>query len=131
MKLLDSCVWMEVIAGSALGLRFKKLATDKQNILMSSLVQFEVRRWALRELTESRADDVVTALREVIFVQTTEPIALLAADLARQHKLHAMDALIYATALGTTPSWSPATRISKVYPAWTTCPKLRFDALMS
>ena len=100
MKLLDSCVWIEVIAGSALGLRFKKLATDKQNILISSLVQFEVRRWALRELTQSRADDVVTALREVIFVQTTEPIALLAADLARQHKLHAMDALIYATALG-------------------------------
>ena len=100
MKLLDSCVWMEVIAGSALGLRFKKLATDKQNILISSLVQFEVRRWALRELTESCADDVVTALREVIFVQTTEPIALLAADLARQHKLHAIDALIYATALG-------------------------------
>lgn len=99
MKLLDTCVWIEVIAGSALGLRFKKLATDKQNILTSSLVQFELRRWALRELTEARADDVVIALREAIFVQTTEPIALLAADLAREHKLHAMDALIYATAL--------------------------------
>lgn len=99
MKLLDTCVWIEVIAGTALGMRFKELAADKKNILMCSLVQFEMRRWALRELTENRADDVATGLREAGFVPTTESIALHAADLAKQYKLHAMDALIYATAL--------------------------------
>ena len=99
MKLLDTCVWIEIILGSPLGSQFKVLALDKQNVLVSSLVQFELRRWALREYDESRANDIILALREAVVVQTDERVALLAAELARAHKLYAMDALIYATAL--------------------------------
>ena len=39
------------------------------------------------------------ALREAVIVQTGERVAFLAADLAKIHKLHALDAIIYATAL--------------------------------
>ena len=99
MKLLDTCVWIEIILGSPLGAQFKVLALDKQHVLVPSLVQFELRRWALREYAESRANDIILALREAVVVQTDERVALLAAELARAHKLHVMDALIYATAL--------------------------------
>ena len=99
MKLLDTCVWIEIILGSPLGAQFRVLALDKQNVLVSSLVQFELRRWALREYDESRANDIILALREAVVVQTDERVALLAAELARVHELYAMDALIYATAL--------------------------------
>ena len=39
------------------------------------------------------------ALLEAVVVQTDERVALLAAELSRAHKLHAMDAPIYVTAL--------------------------------
>ncbi|MDP2819131.1 MAG: type II toxin-antitoxin system VapC family toxin [Polaromonas sp.] len=99
MKLLDTCVWIEIILGSPLGVQFNRLLSDKQNVLISSVVQFELRRWALREYGAARANNIVLALREGVVVQTGERVAFLAADLARAHKLHALDALIYATAL--------------------------------
>jgi predicted nucleic acid-binding protein len=99
MKLLDTCVWIEAIIGSATGERLQSVLLDKQNLLVPTLVQFELRRWALRELDEARADDIVLATREGQVVSMDEGVALLAADLAASHKLHALDALIYATAL--------------------------------
>ena len=99
MRLLDTCVWIEIILGGPLGDAFKPLYLDKQNILLPSLVQFELRRWALRQYSEATVDQITLTLRETQVVQTNERIALLAADMAIAHKLHAMDALIYATAL--------------------------------
>ena len=99
MKLLDTCVWIEIVLGSPLGVQLSSLLKDKQSVLVPSMVQFELRRWALREYETSRADFIVLALREALIVSTDERVAFLAADLAKIHKLHAMDALIYATAL--------------------------------
>lgn len=99
MKVLDTCVWIEIVLASPTGVRLKGLLADKSSILVPSIVQFELRRWALREFEKSRADLIVLALREAVIVPTGERVAFLAADLARKHKLHALDALIYATAL--------------------------------
>lgn len=99
MKVLDTCVWIEIVLGSPLGVQFNALLKDKQSVLVPSMVQYELRRWALREYETSRADFIVLALREAVIVQTGERVAFLAADLANIHKLHALDALIYATAL--------------------------------
>ncbi|TAG35505.1 MAG: type II toxin-antitoxin system VapC family toxin [Polaromonas sp.] len=99
MKVLDTCVWIEIILASPTGVQLNGLLADKPSILVPSMVQFELRRWALREYEKSRADLIVLALREAVIVQTGERIAFLAADLARTYKLHALDALIYATAL--------------------------------
>lgn len=99
MKLLDTCVWIEIILGGSLGEVFKPLYLDKQNILLPSLVQFELRRWSLRQYSEAKVNQITLTLRETNVVQTSERITLLAAELASQHKLHALDALIYATAL--------------------------------
>ena len=99
MKVLDTCVWIEIVLGSPLGVQLNALLTNKQSVLVPSLVQFELRRWALREYDAPRADFIVMALREAVIVQTGERVAFLAADLAKIHKLHALDAIIYATAL--------------------------------
>ena len=99
MKVLDTCVWIEIVLGSPLGVQLNALLKDKQSVLVPSMVQFELRRWALREYETSRADFIVLALREAMIVPTDERVAFLAADLAKIHKLHAMDAFIYATAL--------------------------------
>jgi predicted nucleic acid-binding protein len=99
MKLFDTCVWIEIILGGPTGEVFKPMYLDKQNTLVPSLVQFELRRWALRQYSAATVDQITLTLRETTVVQTTERIALLAADVAIAHKLHALDALIYATAL--------------------------------
>jgi predicted nucleic acid-binding protein len=99
MKVLDTCVWIEIVLGSPLGVQLNALLSDKQSILVPSMVQFELRRWALREYAAPTADFIVLALREAVIVPTGERVAFLAADLAKIHKLHAPDALIYATAL--------------------------------
>lgn len=99
MKVLDTCVWIEIVLGSPLGVQLNSLLSDKQSVLVPSMVQFELRRWALREYAAPTADFIVLALREAVIVPTGERVAFLAADLAKTHKLHALDALIYATAL--------------------------------
>ena len=99
MKVLDTCVWIEIVLGSPLGVQLNALLKDKQSVLVPSMVQFELRRWALREYETSRADFIVLALRKAVIVPTGERVAFLTADLSKIHKLHAMDALIYATAL--------------------------------
>jgi len=99
MKVLDTCVWIEIVLGSPLGVQLNSLLSDKQSVLVPSMVQFELRRWALREYAVPTADFIVLALREAVIVPTGERVAFLAADLAKTHKLHALDALIYATAL--------------------------------
>ena len=47
----------------------------------------------------STSSRVLLATREGLVVQAGEGVALLAADLAATHKLHALDAFIYAAAL--------------------------------
>ena len=66
---------------------------------LRSVISCPAWKWALREYETWRADFIVLALREAVIVPTSERVAFLAADLAKIHKLHAFDALIYATAL--------------------------------
>ena len=47
MKVLGTCVWIEIVLGSPLGVQLNALLTDKQSVLVPILVQFELRRWAL------------------------------------------------------------------------------------
>ena len=99
MKLADTCVWVEVLADTPTGRRYKKLFDKPQLLLVPTLVQYELRRWALRELGEDEADRIIAATRNAQVVALDEPTALHAAALAHQYGLAAADALIYASAL--------------------------------
>ncbi len=99
MKLPDTCVWVELFADTPTGRRYRNLFTTPEHVLVPTLVLFELRRWALRELGEAETDRVIAATRNAHIVPLGEPIALLAAELTARHKLAALDALIYASAL--------------------------------
>ena len=99
MVLPDTCVWIEVLAQSSTGRRYEALFAKPESLLLPSLVQFELRRWALRELGEDAADDLMAAARAAHILALEESVALHAAELALVHRLASMDALIYATAL--------------------------------
>ena len=61
-------------------------------------MQLELSRWLLREVGEERADQVIAYTQKCIVTPLDTTIALLAAELHRQYKLHTADAVVYATA---------------------------------
>lgn len=98
MVLADTCVWIEWIAGSSVGKRFANVLGDTDNLLVPTLVQLELFKWCLRELTEDQAEAVIASTRLARILPLTETIALDAALLTRTHRLSAADAVIYASA---------------------------------
>ena len=98
MKLADTCVWIEVLADTPTGSRYRGLFDDPADLIVPTLVQHELRRWALRELGEDAADRLIAATRAARVVGLDEPTALHAATLAAQYRLASADALIYSTA---------------------------------
>lgn len=99
MKLADTCVWVEVLADTPTGSRYRALLERSEELIVPTLVQYELRRWALRELGEDAADQIIATTRNSQVTALDEPIALHAAALAQQFKLSSVDAMIYATAL--------------------------------
>lgn len=99
MKLFDSCVWAEILAESETGKTYRQRLPEARQLLVSTLVVYEVSRWATRVMSSQKADVVLATLLTGQVVEPTAAIALHAAELATKYKLHALDALIYATAL--------------------------------
>ncbi|MCY7370816.1 MAG: type II toxin-antitoxin system VapC family toxin, partial [Polaromonas sp.] len=93
------CIWIEALADTPTGAQYKTLLSDTENLLTSTLVIFELRKWVVRTLDESTADQVMVLLLDTTVVAPDASISLHAAELAALHRLHAIDALIYATAL--------------------------------
>jgi predicted nucleic acid-binding protein len=98
MVVADTCVWVEWIIGTALGKRFAPLFADADNLIVPTLVQHEIYKWCLREMSEEQAESVVAGTRLGRVIPLTEPIALHAAQLAWTHHLATADAIVYATA---------------------------------
>lgn len=99
MKLFDSCVWVEILADTETGRSYRQQLPAAKELLVSTLVLYEVSRWVFRTMSSQTADEVLVILLTGQVVEPTTAVALHAAELAAEHKLHALDALIYATAL--------------------------------
>jgi predicted nucleic acid-binding protein len=99
MKLIDSCVWAEVLMGTPTGRFFKPLLPPVGQMLLSTMVLYELSKWLSRNMGPQEADEVMVTLLTAHVVEPSVNIALQAAELSTMHKLHALDALIYATAL--------------------------------
>lgn len=96
---VDTSVWIEWLTGSALGKRLGKEMPDKANCIVPTMVQLELAKWLTREVNEDEADRVIAYTQKCVVVPLDTRLALLAAELHRQHKLATADAIVYATAL--------------------------------
>lgn len=95
---VDTSAWIEWLDGSALGRRLGKRFPDKARCIVPTIVQLELSKWLVRELGEDQADQVIAYTQKCVVVPLDTAIALLAADLHREHKLASADAIVYATA---------------------------------
>src|SRR3989338_1863577 len=98
LRVVDTSAWIEWLIGSALGKKLGKQFPDKPQCIVPTIVQLELSKWLMRELGEEQADQVIAYTQKCVVVPLDTAIALLAADLHREHKLATADAIVYATA---------------------------------
>ncbi len=96
---VDTSAWIEWLTGSATGKKIGKILPAKENCIVPTIVQLELSKWLHRELGEGEADRVIAYTQKCVVVALDTSIALLAADLHREHKLATADAIVYATAI--------------------------------
>lgn len=98
LRVVDTSAWIEWLTGSPLGKKLAKEFPDQPKCLVPTIVQLELSKWLVRELGEDQADQVIAYTLKCLVVPLDTTIALLAAELHRQHKLATADAIVYATA---------------------------------
>lgn len=99
MRLVDSSAWVEWLSGGAVADRLEDLLPAKADCLVPTIVQLELAKWLTREKGEAEADRFIAYTQTCRVVALDTPVALLAAELCRIHKLATADAVIYASAL--------------------------------
>lgn len=97
-QVVDTSAWIEWLTAGATGQALAPVFPDKLQCIVPTIVQLELAKWLLRELGEDAADPVIAYTQKCIVVPLDTTIALLAADLHRQHRLATADAIVYATA---------------------------------
>ena len=97
-RVIDTSAWIEWLVGSTLGKRLGKQIPAKSDCLVPTIVQLELSKWLVRERGEDEADQMIAYTQKCQVVPLDTRIALLAADLHREHGLPTADAVVYATA---------------------------------
>lgn len=95
---VDTSAWIEWLTGGALGESLAKQFPHKTDCIVPTIVQLELSKWLVREVGEDKANQVIAYTQKCIVVPLDTSIALLAAELHREHKLATADAIVYATA---------------------------------
>ena len=96
-NLMDSSAWLSYFFATS---KQVKKIVESDCILYTSVISiFEIKRKLMRDGFERDLEGVLTFIEDrSIVINLDEDISQLAADLSIQYKLHAMDALIYASA---------------------------------
>jgi predicted nucleic acid-binding protein len=97
-RVVDTSAWIEWLTGCAFGKKLGSHFPDKSQCIVPTIVQLELSQWVVREVGEEQADQVIAYTQKCLVVPLDTTIALLAADLHREHKLATADAIVYATA---------------------------------
>lgn len=98
MRVVDTSVWIEWLAGSPLGERLAGEIPEKTRCVVPTIVQLELAKWLVREVGEDRADMMIAYTQKCVVAPLDTRIALHAAELHRQYRLATADAVVYATA---------------------------------
>lgn len=98
MILVDSSCWIELLTGGTQATQIDTLIQQGE-VLIPTLVLYEVYRQLIKKIDEEEALLAVTQLDEMKVVPLDSELSLYAAELSLKHKLGTADAVIYATAL--------------------------------
>lgn len=97
-SLVDTCGWIEWLTDGLLADAFKPYLDDSTELIIPTILQFELYKWAKREKSEVEALEVIALTEQGLILPLTTRLSLYAADMAWQHRLSFADAIIYASA---------------------------------
>lgn len=95
---LDTCGWLAYFADEPHSDKFAPYIEAEGGVLVPAIVEYEVHRWALREVGEEKANAFAAAMSRHEAIALNAELARRAAELGHLHKLAACDALVYAAA---------------------------------
>jgi len=98
MIIVDSCGWLEWFTNGNLADSFERYLVDQNNILMPTIVLYEVYKILKREAGEEKALLAAGYMKNSTVIPLDEELALAAADVALQERLAMADAIIVAAA---------------------------------
>jgi len=96
MRLLDSFAWIEYFMGSKRGANVRDYVEGREPLYVPSICLTEIKSRYLREKKDPTTRIRLVTERSFVIPLSAE-IALLAADVKHRHKLHTIDAIVYAT----------------------------------
>ncbi|MEM3070848.1 MAG: type II toxin-antitoxin system VapC family toxin [Candidatus Bathyarchaeia archaeon] len=96
MRLLDSFAWIEYFSGSERGAKVRSYVDDLTPLYTPSICLTEIKSRYLRENKDPTKRLELIIERSFIIPLDIE-IALLAAEMKKEYRLHTVDAIIYAT----------------------------------
>jgi predicted nucleic acid-binding protein len=96
--LVDSCGWVAYLADGPLAGKFAPLLKRIHDVVVPTVVQYEVYKWVCREREETLALRVVGHMEQGVVRPLDTRVALLAADISRERGLAMADAIVYAHA---------------------------------
>jgi len=97
--ILDSSAWIECLDDGPNTPHFAPILHRLPDLIIPAIVLTEVRKVALKQRNQQKADEVTQAMRSGIIIPIDEEIAISAADLFLKHNLPLADSLIYAITL--------------------------------
>ena len=98
MKLIDSGGWLEFFTDGPLCAEYEKeLAANLEEILVPSIVLYEVYKFLLRISSEETAIRCTSHMTQCQVVDLDTVLALESADLSIRGRLAMADAIVYAT----------------------------------
>jgi len=97
MKAFDSFAWIEYLKGSQRGAKAKEYVESIIPIYTPSICLTEIKSKYLREGKDPK-DRIDFILERTLIIDVDHRIALKAAEIKNELKLHTVDALVYAAA---------------------------------
>lgn len=98
MRVVDSSAWIEWLRDTALAPEVGRQLPQAGSWIVPTMVLHEVAKWLGRERGDAAVAEFVAFCRTCLIVPLDEHVAVMAARLAREHRLATADAIIYATA---------------------------------
>ncbi len=97
MIIVDSCGWLEWFTDGALAEQYKEYLASLDNIIMPTIILYEVYKILKREVGEEKALLAAGYMKNATVIPFDDTFALVAADIALKEKLAMSHAIILAT----------------------------------
>lgn len=98
MIVVDSCGWIELLAGSDLGRAYRPALSNAAKLIVPTVCLLEVERRLLASRGEEAADSAIAAMLQARVEPLDAPLAHEAARLGATNGLPCADSIIYAAA---------------------------------